>query len=124
MSSDPWLLPAIPARRADLMSLVISDPRQVPVKPVSDSLRGPATFGIVAIGFFFVAIIGWAAVFEIASAVQGIAVTRAARQRHAVHYTHGGIVTEILIKESDLVEQGQVLIRLDDTMAKANLPLL
>src|SRR5689334_7629050 len=112
MWSAQLRLLAIPARRSDLMSLVISDPRQAPIKPVSDSLRGPAMAGIIAIVVFFVGVGGWAASFEIASAVQGAALIRVESQRQAVQHTDGGIVKDILVKEGDLVEQGQVLIRL------------
>jgi HlyD family type I secretion membrane fusion protein len=106
------------------MSLVITDPRQAPVKPVSDSLRAPATTGIVAILVFFVGLGAWAALFEIASAVQGAAVIRVESQRQAVQHPDGGVVKELLVKEGELVQQGQVLIRLDDTMSKAQLDLL
>jgi len=106
------------------MSLVITDPRQTPVKPVSDSLRAPATVGIAAILLFFVGLGGWAALFEISSAVQGVAVIRVESQRQAVQHTEGGIVKELLVKDGDLVQKGQVLIRLDDTNAKANVDLL
>ena len=90
------------------MSLVISDPRQTPVKPVSDLLRAPATYGIIAILVFFVGVGGWAALFEIASAVQGVAIIRVESQRQALQHPDGGIVKELLVKDGELVQKGQV----------------
>ncbi len=41
-----------------------------------------------------------------------------------VQHPTGGIVSEILVHNGDTVEAGQVVMRLDDTQARANIGLL
>ena len=45
----------------------------------------------------------------------------AAGQNKQVQHLEGGILREILVREGDLVEAGQPVMRLDDTAAQARL---
>lgn len=67
---------------------------------------------------------GWAASTEISGAVvaAGSVVVESSVKR--VQHLSGGIVGELLVKEGDHVEAGDVLIRLDATQAQANLAIL
>lgn len=64
---------------------------------------------------FFVVLMAWAAWAEIDKVVPGIGVVVPSSHVQIVQNLEGGIVTDILVKNGDVVEKGQVLIRLDDT---------
>ena len=72
---------------------------------------------MVALGGFG----GWASTTDIAGAViaRGTVVVESSVKK--VQHLTGGIVGEILVKEGSQVETGQVLMRLDDTLTRANL---
>jgi membrane fusion protein len=67
---------------------------------------------------------GWAATTELSSAV--IAPGRVVIEGNAKDIQHlaGGIVSEIFVKEGNEVAAGDVLLRLDPTLAKANLSIV
>ena len=72
---------------------------------------------VVALGGFG----GWASTTDIAGAViaSGTVVVESSVKK--VQHLTGGIVGEILVKEGSEVEAGEVLMRLDDTLTRANL---
>jgi HlyD family secretion protein len=72
---------------------------------------------VVALGGFG----GWASTTDIAGAViaSGTVVVESSVKK--VQHLTGGIVREILVKEGSEVEAGDVLMRLDDTLTRANL---
>jgi membrane fusion protein, type I secretion system len=64
---------------------------------------------------------GWATTAQLAGAViaSGTIVVESSVKK--VQHPTGGVVGQILVKEGDEVEAGRVLLRLDDTVTKANL---
>ena len=72
---------------------------------------------VVALGGFG----GWASTTDIAGAViaSGNVVVETSAKK--VQHLTGGIVGEILVRDGSEVETGQVLMRLDDTLTRANL---
>jgi HlyD family type I secretion membrane fusion protein len=58
------------------------------------------------------------------SAAVAPGVVKVSSERKTVQHLEGGIVKEILVRDGDVVEPGQVLIRLDDVTAKARVELL
>jgi membrane fusion protein, type I secretion system len=64
---------------------------------------------------------GWATTAQLAGAViaSGTIVVESSVKK--VQHPTGGVVGQILVKEGDEVEAGQVVLRLDDTVTKANL---
>ena len=64
---------------------------------------------------------GWAATTHLAGAViaPGTIVVESSVKK--VQHPTGGVVGEILVKEGDEVEAGQIVLRLDDTVTKATL---
>ena len=66
----------------------------------------------------------WSATTEIAGAVvaSGTVVVEGGAQR--IQHQEGGIVSQILVKNDDLVEQGQLLLRLDGTSVEASLAVI
>jgi HlyD family secretion protein len=90
-----------------------NDPRQM--------IRRLNQVGLAVVAVLVGGIGGWAATGELAGAV--IAPGRFVVQSNIKKVQHptGGIVGEILVKEGDLVEAGQVVLRLDDTVSRATL---
>ena len=80
--------------------------------------------GTVLIGVM-VGFIGlWAARTEISGAVFGAGVVVVETRVKDVQHPTGGVVTEILVKNGDRVAAGDLLIRLDETLTRANLQLI
>ncbi len=67
---------------------------------------------------------GWAAVAKISSAVIATGTLVVETSAKKVQHPTGGIVGELLVKDGDVVEEGQVVARLDATMAQANLAVV
>ncbi|MET4120907.1 HlyD family type I secretion membrane fusion protein [Bradyrhizobium sp. JR1.5] len=66
----------------------------------------------------------WAAVAPLNSAVVASGTFVATGQNKLVQHFEGGIIREIAVKDGDLVEANQVLVRMDDTPANAKLKRL
>ena len=78
------------------------------------------TGGLIIFGFFAL-LFGWGSVAHLDSAVTSFGVVQAEGSRKVVQHPDGGVIDAILVKEGDLVQQGQVLIRLDPVQANAAL---
>src|SRR4051794_8238776 len=63
----------------------------------------------------------WAAVAPLSGAVVASGTFVATGQNKLVQHFEGGIIREIAIKEGDVVEANQTLVRMDDTAANAKL---
>lgn len=74
---------------------------------------------VFVLGFF-----GWAALAPLDSAVvaQGVIVVES--HRKTIQHLEGGIVRQVLVSDGQTVRTGQMLVRLDDTQARASLGLL
>lgn len=80
------------------------------------SMRGPMIIGFTSL---FVLIFGfglWGAVASIAGAIIAPGQIEVTDNRQVVQHLDGGVVSEILVKEGDVVKAGDVLIRLDGTL--------
>ena len=64
---------------------------------------------------------GWAATSELAGAVIAAGTVIVESSVKKVQHPTGGVVKEILVQEGSAVEEGQVLVRLDDTVTRATL---
>ena len=69
------------------------------------------TFGVAGV---------WAAVAKLDKAVIATGFVETETNRKTVQHLEGGIVREILVKEGDHVEEGQLLFRLEQVQAEAN----
>lgn len=67
---------------------------------------------------------GWAATAQLSGAVIAQGSVAVDQKVKAIQHRDGGIVSEIAIKEGDLVEAGQVLLRLEDAQTKAELSIV
>ena len=67
---------------------------------------------------------GWAATTDLAGAVLAPGTVVVASNVKKVQHPTGGVVGEIFVKNGDKVRAGDMLVRLDDTVTKANLQLI
>jgi HlyD family type I secretion membrane fusion protein len=85
--------------------------------------RQPAALGYAIIIVTFLGLGGWSALAKIDSAVTAAGVVANESNKRTVQHLEGGIVREILVREGQHVEQGQVLFRIDPIQAKASYEL-
>jgi membrane fusion protein, adhesin transport system len=64
-----------------------------------------------------VLLIGWASVAHIDEVTRGDGKVIPSRQLQVVQSLDGGVVTEILVREGQVVEEGQLLLKVDETRA-------
>jgi membrane fusion protein, type I secretion system len=85
------------------------------------SIRRLNLFGLSATVLFLGGLGGWAATAKLTGAVigQGTLVVESSVKK--VQHPDGGIVGQIFVKEGNVVKEGDVLIRLDDTMTRSSL---
>ena len=75
--------------------------------------------GLWALGIGFGGFLLWAAVAPLDEGVPGAGTVALDTKRKAVQHLSGGIVQQVLVREGDLVREGQVLIELDEAVARA-----
>lgn len=90
----------------------------------SHSLRGLAFAGIVGVALFAGTVGVWAVATTLSGAVIATGQFVVDGNVKKVQHPTGGIVGELRVREGDRVEQGEVLIRLDDTVTRANLQVV
>ncbi|KPA21086.1 Type I secretion system membrane fusion protein PrsE [Shimia sp. SK013] len=82
-------------------------------------VRGPLIFGILALAVLLGGFGTWSVMTEISGAIIASGRVEVDRNRQVVQHIDGGIVTEIKVDEGDIVEAGQLLIRLDDSLLES-----
>lgn len=88
--------------------------RREPAAVPSDA-RPAILAGLLVVGITFVGFGGWAASAPLSSGAMGIGSVVFEGRRQVVQHLEGGIVAEIRVREGDIVEQGEMLVRLDPT---------
>lgn len=86
--------------------------------------RGPIVLGILCLLITFGGFGGWAATARISSAVVAPGTLTFETKRKRVKHLEGGIIESILVRDGDRVRRGDVLIKLDEARAKADLAIL
>jgi HlyD family type I secretion membrane fusion protein len=76
--------------------------------------------GILTVLAFFGGLGTWAMLAPLDGAVVGQGALAVHGNRKTVQHREGGIVAELLVRDGTIVEQGQVVVRLDDTQARAS----
>ncbi|MGA3399748.1 MAG: HlyD family type I secretion periplasmic adaptor subunit [Acetobacteraceae bacterium] len=82
-------------------------------------MRAAIVTGVLTIGVFFGGLGTWSMLAPLDSAVVGAGALTVHGNRKTVQHREGGIVAALLVQEGGTVEQGQLLVRLDDTQARA-----
>lgn len=85
------------------------------------SARWPTIAGLVILALWVGCFGVWAGLAPLSGAVVASGTFVATGQNKLIQHFEGGIIRDLLAKEGDLVEPDQVLVRLDETAAKAKL---
>ena len=96
---------------------------QDPTNP-SSSLRRHQVVGLIVIAVLAGGVGSWAATTDISGAVIAPGVLVVDTNVKKVQHPTGGIVGEILVRNGDRVQAGDVVVRLDDTITRANLAII
>lgn len=87
------------------------------------SMRAVALTGAVSSLVLLIALVVWAGLTGISGAVVASGSVAVAGKAKAVQHLDGGIVQTIYVQDGDLVTVGDLLMRLDDTLLRANLEI-
>ncbi len=87
---------------------------------VPRSIKPYTKFGLVMVVVCFGGFGTWAATAPLAAAVIAPGSFVATGQNKVVQHLEGGVVKELLVREGDRVAEGDQLVRLDETAARAN----
>ena len=88
------------------------------------SARRPLSIGLLALLILVGGFGGWAMTAQITGAVIASGLIEVDQNRQIVQHPDGGVVTEILVSEGDVVVAGDVLIRLEASDLQANLAIV
>lgn len=102
---------------------IVMAPPAPPAIPAM-GIAGPVIAGLVIIALFFGGLMSWAALAPISSAAIAQGTVSVESNRKTVQHLEGGIIGAILVRDGDVVKQGQVVIRLDETQPRARIKLL
>ena len=113
-----------------MVDSLISEKKNLPLAP-SDAvpkqeahgrmdLGRAGRIGLWALAVGFGGFLLWAALAPLDEGVPGPGTVALDTKRKAVQHLSGGIVQEVLVREGDEVKEGQVLIKLDSAVARAN----
>lgn len=83
----------------------------------------------ILVGFFaLIVLVGglgaWSVQTQLAGAVISTGVIEVQSNRQVVQHPEGGVVGEILVRDGDAVEAGQILVRFDDTFSVSELAIV
>jgi HlyD family secretion protein len=97
-----------------------------PAAPPADvaELRRPLAIGLTISGLIVVAIFVWGSIATLSGAVvaNGMVVVDGSSKR--IQPLQGGVIGEILVKDGSYVSAGDLLVKLDDTQARASLGIV
>ncbi len=79
--------------------------------------RIPTTLGYAIVGVFVFGLGLWASVVPLSEAAIAPGLLKVEGTRRTIQHFEGGIVREILVRDGDVVRQGQVLLRLEQPQA-------
>jgi len=79
-----------------------------------------ARFGLIVLILGFGGFLLWAAFAPLDEGVPCSGLVAIDTKRKAVQHLTGGIVTEVLVREGDQIQEGQVLLKIDEAVSKAN----
>ena len=114
----------IPAATAQLPAQPGAAPQGAPKSDDGWGAKGHIRFGMVVTIVLAFGLGGWSATAKLAGAVIATGQVRVEAQRQVVQHPDGGVVGEIMVRNGDVVDGGEVLIRLDETTLKSELTVL
>lgn len=109
--------PATPAALPEAMRPSVTDAKEI--------AKGSDTRSVMRLGFWVLIVgfglfLAWAAFAPLDQGVPAPATVSIETRRKAVQHISGGVIQAVQVKEGAVVAEGDVLVVLDDAMAKAN----
>lgn len=86
---------------------------------VPSGISRPTMFGLALVGVWIAGFGSWAMLAPLDGAVVATGSFVATGQNKQIQHLEGGIIRDMRVREGDVVEAGQTLLRLDETPAKA-----
>ena len=99
-------------------------PMTAPAQPARPRTSGPVMLGIGSIVLFLGGFAAWSTLAPLAEAAIAPGQIRSEGNRRTIQHLEGGIVREILARDGDKVQAGQVLMRLDEVQSASGLEAL
>lgn len=93
------------------------------IKPLQTESKALRRFGVFSFLFLFVGVGSWLYTASIEGAVIASGTVSVLGKPKTIQHLDGGIVAEIKVKNGDMVQEGDVLIRLDETLLRSNLDI-
>ena len=94
------------------------------LKVTRRSIRAHVIAGLVVVAIVAGGFGGWASTMDISGALIAPGQIVVESNVKKVQHPTGGVVGELLARDGDVVKAGQVVVRLDDTVTKANLAIV
>ena len=116
MSNQKMALQAVPA----VEDALIKRHNELDELRVSADTASIARKALWALGIGFGGFLIWAALAPLDEGVPTPGMVAIDTKRKAIQHLTGGIVKEVLVREGEMVKAGQVLMRLDEAVTKAN----
>jgi protease secretion system membrane fusion protein len=101
-------------------TLDINTPETSPIDASLTDSDSAARFGLWVIGLGLGGFLVWAALAPLDEGVPSTGMVSIDTKRRTVQHLQGGQVAELLVREGQMVEDGQLLVRLEDATAQAN----
>lgn len=87
---------------------------------VAGKVKRFATILLLVVATFFAAFIGWAYFATLDEVTRGDGQVIPSRSVQVIQNLEGGLVADILVREGDVVDNGQVLLRIDNRLAESD----
>jgi HlyD family secretion protein len=95
-----------------------------PTTSASESIRRHIVAGSILVGALVIGLGGWASTAQISGALIAPGSIVVDTNVKKVQHPTGGVVGELFVRDGDHVKAGDVLIRLDETVTRANLAIV
>lgn len=95
-------------------------PAPTPVVPDPVEAGRAGRVGLWALGLGFGGFLLWASFAPLDEGVPSPGLVAIDTKRKPVQHLTGGLIKEVLVREGDVVKEGQVLVRLDDALSRSN----
>ncbi|QQO19553.1 HlyD family type I secretion periplasmic adaptor subunit [Bradyrhizobium diazoefficiens] len=107
-----------------MSTMAIGGPKPAAKKTVRDSIKFHLILGLAIVLVMVVGLGGWASTVLISGALIAPGQIVVESNVKKVQHPTGGVVGEVRARDGDLVKAGDIVVRLDDTVTKANLAIV